>query len=236
MPVSFRKDSQRALIEYRQLGYHIEVDLVPDAFMERILATALEHPNAKDGNFRPIPMPHRERPNFLEMTRFPPIVAIVEIILGGTASGLGGEFFFMKPGTPGWVKHQDNFYVQAPPDAFVSVWTALTDVDNENGALTFFPGSHKLGELSARDIGGNAGPSQNPAAQGMECIMPETFPSITMKMRRGSTAFFHSQLVHQSNENKSNRFRYSYLATYLRKGAPFRPGTMQRRTEVDLHG
>ena len=31
-------------------------------------------------------------------------------------------------GTPGFVKHQDNAYVQAPPDAFVSVWTAFTDV------------------------------------------------------------------------------------------------------------
>jgi ectoine hydroxylase-related dioxygenase (phytanoyl-CoA dioxygenase family) len=65
--------------------------------------------------------------------------------------------------------------------------------------------------------------------------MPGEFPSVTMSLRRGSTVFFHSQLVHSSNDNRSNKFRYSFLATYLLKGSPFRPGEAQQRKEVELH-
>src|SRR5260221_14195492 len=102
---------------YLEQGFHIEESLVADDVIERVMSAAMAHSNAKGGVYPPIPMPHRADPVFLEMMRYPPIVAIVERILGGTASGLGGEFFYMKPGTPGFSGHQDNAYVQAPPGA-----------------------------------------------------------------------------------------------------------------------
>jgi phytanoyl-CoA hydroxylase len=234
MTFSFRADPDRALEKYREIGFHVEEDLVPLEVINCVMANAMERPNAKDGSFRPIPMPHRDHPIFLEMMRYPPIVDIVEAILLGTASGLGGEFFYMKPGTAGFASHQDNAYVQAPPDAFISVWTALTDVAADNGVLTFYPGSHKLGALPTRETGRETGPGQNPGAQAVECVMPDTLVGIPMLMRRGSTVFFHSQLVHASGANTSTRFRYSFLATYIRKGQPFRPGGAQKRSEVEL--
>jgi ectoine hydroxylase-related dioxygenase (phytanoyl-CoA dioxygenase family) len=220
---------------YLERGYHIEDSLVPDGMIQRVMDVALEHPHAKGGIFPPIPMPHRVHPVFLDMMRFGPIVDIVEGILGGTASGLGGEFFYMKPGTPGFSSHQDNAYVQAPPDAFISVWTALIDVTRENGALIFYPKTHKLGAIETREVRRPLGPGQNPGAQATECIMPDDVEGMTMFLHRGSTVFFHSQLVHSSNDNRSNDFRYSFLATYLLKGQPFRPGGAQKRQEVELH-
>jgi hypothetical protein len=53
-----------------------------------------------DGSYRPILMPHRDHPVFLDMIRYPPTVEIVENLVGGRASGIGGEFFYMRPGTP----------------------------------------------------------------------------------------------------------------------------------------
>ena len=234
MNVSIRKDPERAMGLYRERGYHIEEGLVPDEITDRVLAMALERPTAKDGVFRPIPMPHRDHPLFLHLMRYPPIVSIVECFVGGTASGIGGEFFYMKPGTPGFVKHQDNAYVQAPPDAFISAWTAMSDVDAENGSLVFYPGSQKLGLLPTRELAHVPDAGQNPGAQAVECVMPGELPSISVAVRRGSTVFFHSQMVHSSNANRSRRFRYSFLATYIRKGEPFRPGRLQQRQEVDL--
>ena len=230
-----RDNSTHALARYWDRGFHLEEDLIPDQIIRRVMAVAMEQPNAKSGQFPPIPMPHRVHPVFLELMRFAPIVAIVEQLVGGKASGLGGEFFYMKPGTPGFSKHQDNCYVQAPPDRFVSVWTALTDVDADNGPLTFYPGTHTLGALPTRELGQVTGPGQNPGAQAVECVLPRAFDDMTMIMRRGSTVFFHSQLVHSSNANRSDRFRYSFLATYLLKGAPYRPGSAQQRAEVDLY-
>ena len=234
METSFRSDPGRAMRDYREQGFHIEDGLIADDMIERVMATAMAHANAKGGIYPPIPMPHRTDPAFLDMMRYQPIVAIVERILGGTASGLGGEFFYMKPGTLGFLSHQDNAYVQAPPDAFLSAWTALTDINADNGALIFYPGTHKLGALATREVARPTGPGQNPGAQATECIMPGELPGVTMSLRRGSTVFFHSQLVHSSNDNRSDKFRYSFLATYLLKGAPFRAGEAQQRKEVEL--
>ena len=169
------------------------------------------------------------------MMRFCPIVEIVEKLVGGKASGIGGEFFYMRPGTSGFAAHQDNYYVDALPDAFVSVWIALCEVGPENGGLVFYPGSHKLGLLPTRSGNVLSDIGQNPGAQAIECMIPENAPTMDVRLSKGSVAFFHGFLPHRSRANVSDRFRYSFLATYIRAGSPFRPGRAQQRTEVDLY-
>jgi phytanoyl-CoA hydroxylase len=234
---SFSADSATALRGYSERGYHIEPNLVPDEVCNRLISMAAAKPNALDGTFRPIPMPHFVDPIFMEMMRFGPIVDIVEHLVGGRASGLGGEYFYMRPGTPGFSEHQDNAYVQAPPDRFVSVWTALCDVGPENGGLIFYPGSHKAGalEVERRDVVPD--PGQNPGAAAIRAILPAGFEPLHPRVRKGTVLFFHSHLVHASNPNRTTDcFRYSFLATYIKTGEPFRPGTAQKRREVELYG
>lgn len=231
----FRTANDAALALYQERGYHIEPGLIPEEYCDKLLALALSRPNALDGSFRPIPMPHRDHPGFLAMMRYRPIVEIVEKLVGGKASGIGGEFFYMRPGTPGFSAHQDNFYVDAPPDAFVSVWTALCEVGPENGGLIFYPGSHKLGALPIRNGAMLSDAGQNPGAQAVECILPNDAPTMEVRLAKGSVAFFHGLLAHRSCPNTSDRFRYSFLATYIRAGEPFRAGRAQQRTEVDLY-
>lgn len=232
---SFQDAPESALAAYWVRGFHIERGLVPDHECDRLLEIALSRPNATDGTFRPIPMPHRDHPAFLAMMRYRAIVEIVEQLVGGKASGIGGEFFYMRPGTPGFSAHQDNYYVAAPPEAFVSVWTALCDVGPENGGLVFYPGSHKLGALAIRNGAMLSDVSQNPGAQAVECILPEDAPTVDVRLGKGSVVFFHGLLAHSSHANVSDRFRYSFLATYIRAGEPFRTGRAQKRTEVDLY-
>ncbi|MBI1778580.1 MAG: phytanoyl-CoA dioxygenase family protein [Proteobacteria bacterium] len=234
-PPSFRLAPSEALAGFHERGFHIEPGLVPDDFCDRLISTANTKPNATDGTYRPIPMPHRQDPLFLEMMRLPAIVAIVETIVGGRASGLGGDFSYMRPGTPGWLPHQDNLYVQAPPDKFVSVWTALTDSGPENGSLVVYPGTHKLGELPIERLTPSTDPGQSPSAGALRAVLPTGVEPIDLRVGKGACLFFHSLLVHGSNCNASGRFRYSFLATYIRRGAPFRPGNMQKRTAVDLY-
>lgn len=233
---SFRRDPDTALSRYREIGYHVETALVPPTLCDEIVAGALALPNANGGEFEPIPMPHRVHPAFLKLMRFSPIVAIVERLVGGRASGIGGEFFYMRPGTRGFAPHQDNFYVQAPPDSFVSIWVALCDVDARNGGLVFFPGTNKLGTLEIRKRPHLTDAGQNPRAQAIESIFPRSYRPIDIELTRGSVVFFHSLLVHGSNRNRTtDRFRHSLLTTYIRTGQPFRAGALQKRVEVDLH-
>ena len=136
---------------------------------------------------------------------------------------------------PGFVRHQDNAYVQAPSDAFVSAWTALCDIDENNGCLLFYPGSHKAGVLPTRLLDHVPVAGQNPGAEAVETVMEQEIAPVPIRLRRGTTAFFHGDLVHASRPNvSSERFRFSFLATYIRSGEPFRPGRLQNRTEVDL--
>lgn len=232
------KTEDPALAALETDGFYVQENLVPGAVIDHLLDVARAMPSGQDGTFAPIPMPHRAHPDFLAMMRFPPIVEIVERLVGGEASGIGGEFFFSRPGVPGFVKHQDNAYVQAPPHAFVSAWTALCDVDQGNGCLCFYPGSHKLGALGTETLEHTPVVGQNPGAEGLQCVFPASYtrPAVPVPLKRGSTVFFHGYAVHESLANRSgDRFRYSFLSTYVRKGSPFRPGRLQQRTEVPLH-
>ena len=66
--------------------------------------------------------------------------------------------------------------------------------------------------------------------------MPKDIVPLPIPLKRGTTVFFHGDLVHASCFNiTTDRFRYSILATYIRKGEPFRRGRLQNRTEIDLH-
>lgn len=235
-PPSFREDPAQALAGFRARGFHIEPDLVPEAMCDRLVAVGAAHPNAHDGSFKPIPMPHRVDPAFLDALRLPAIVGIVETIVGGRASGLGGDFSFMRPGTPGWLPHQDNFYIQAPPDKLVSAWIALCDIGPENGGLTFYPGSHRAGELPIERLAPTTHSGQHVSAEALQVVMPDGYEPFNPRVRKGTTFFFHSLLVHGSNANATtDRFRHSLLMTYIGAGEPFRAGTQQKRTEVDLH-
>jgi phytanoyl-CoA hydroxylase len=217
-------------------GYCVVEGLVEEPIVSRLLETASSMESARAGTYAPIPMPHRAHPFFLEFMRYLPIVTVVERLVGGRPAGIGGEFFYSRPGVPGFVRHQDNAYVQAPKDAFVSVWTALTDVDEENGCLVVYPGSHRLGTLPARSRDVVPAAGQNPGAEALETILPDELPHVSVPLKRGSTIFFHGDLVHESLGNRSkDRFRHAFLATYVRSGVPFRPGRLQQRSEVALY-
>ncbi len=235
--VSFNLDVSTAREEFSKNGFIVERALLNHELCDHLLAVGHKCRGEGDTRYAPIPMPHRAHPEFLKMMRHPDIVSIVEKLVGAPASGLGGEFFFMRPGTPGWLMHQDNAYVQAPADRFVSVWIALCDIGPENGALYFYPGSHTEGTLKVVDV---AQPlideGQNISAQARHCLLPDEYDPVDLIMKKGDVAFFHSLAVHGSHANVTkDRFRCNLLMTYIQKGQPFRPGSMQKRTEVDLY-
>jgi len=235
---SFREDSGKAFKHYLQYGLIIEHDLVPQDMCDDLIATAMDMPSAKDGTCAPIMMPHREHDNFRKLMLFGPIVGIIEHLCRGRPSGLGGEYYYMKPETPGFVAHQDNGYVQAPPDCFVSAWTALTDVTPHNGGLYFYIGSHKFGSLPVNAVNGDPGPGQDPNARSMEAVLPESHecPRVDVELPKGAVAFFHSLTVHGSHTNRSNDYRHALLNTYIKSGEPFRAGNRAKREEVELYG
>lgn len=230
-----KKTGDNAVKEfYEERGYHIERKLVSEDMTYQVVVASLQLLYKNDDTEAPLIMPHRVSPVFMSMLRYKPVVDVARKLLDGPISGLGTEYFYCAPGTRGFLPHQDNLYVQAPPGAFLHAWTALVDVTPDNGCLVFWPGSHKLGLLPVKDVHEDAGRGQNAAARSVQSIIPDGFKSVMISLKRGDTVFFDSLLVHASLDNESDRHRNSVLGTYIKKGAPFNPGQRQKRVEIEL--
>ncbi len=151
-----------------------------------------------------------------------------------TALGLQTEFFFMPPKTVGFNAHQDNTYVKASSDSFISAWCALTDIDENNGGLIIWPKTHNEEALETVDTGLSKSDNQDPNATIRKTLVPKKYEKKSIKIKKGSVLLIHSWLVHASNINNSDKNRYVLLCTYLKEHTDFRSGAYARRTPFTL--
>lgn len=103
-----------------------------------------------------------------------------------------------------WYKNQFLF-----PDQLVSVMIALTEANKANGCLQVIRGSHKLGRVNHGFAGEQVGADMtmvNHALKTMEHVYVEIQP--------GDALFFHSNLLHRSEANTSDRPRWSIISCY----------------------
>jgi ectoine hydroxylase-related dioxygenase (phytanoyl-CoA dioxygenase family) len=231
---TFATQPAAALSSYQELGFHIEENVLSAAECARYIEASLLLENARNKTYRPQMMPHRENPLYLEVLRHPKIVSIMNQLVDGKAVGLQTELFYCKPGTRGFSLHQDNFFVQAPYGAFASAWVALTDTYFEKGGLIVYPGSHKEGLLPVRKLNLVEDTAQDPNANNEECIVPPQYQIVNASVPQGAVLFIHGHVVHGSNPNITDEWRYVLLNTYVRDGEPFRPGNYARREAIEL--
>ena len=103
-----------------------------------------------------------------------------------------------------WYKNQFLF-----PDQLVSVMIALTEANKANGCLQVIKGSHKMGRVNHGFSGEQVGADMtmvNNALTTMEHVYVELEP--------GDALFFHSNLLHRSEANLSDRPRWSLISCY----------------------
>jgi phytanoyl-CoA hydroxylase len=232
---SFFEHPEEVLKSYHELGFHIEENIYTDEECAQLIQTSNKLENAKNGSHRPQMMPHRYENIYLEAMRKPNLVTIINELVQGKAAGLQSEFFFSKPSTRGFSLHQDNFFVQAPPGLFASAWIALTDTYPEKGGLIVYPGTHKEGQLPVRKLNiETVDHGQDPNANNEETVVPPQYSALNVSVPKGAALFIHGHLVHGSNPNLTNEFRYVLLNTYIRDGEKFRPGNYAQREAVAL--
>ncbi len=226
---------QLDIARFRADGFYVWRGAFSDDTVARTVAQGMALPGARQGNLTPAMQAHRTDPTLLALMRDPAIVDAVETLVGGPAAGIQTEFFYTAPGTRGFSAHQDNFFVEAPPDQFVSVWIPLVDVGADNGGLILWPGSHRFGKLPVRKTGAAPGAGQDANANNEETVLPPGLAPVDLVAGKGSAVFLHSELVHASHTNRSSALRPVLLNTYIRAGAPFRPGNTAQRAEIPLH-
>lgn len=231
-PVTFRTDPERAYAAYMDQGYFVEPDVFSAAECERLIEAGKDLPSARDGSFVPTMNVHKMNQLFLQAMSKPEVLETMDRLVHGKANGLQSQFFFTPPERAGLGFHQDNYFVEAPDDAFASAWVPLVDITPENGCVYAFPGSHKHGKLPVRTINAEGKDKRQTVYE--ETVLPEGSKHTDLYMKRGSVLYIHGYVVHGSHQNRSSGNRYVLLNTYLRAKEPFRAGRTAKREEFEL--
>ena len=211
------------LAAYREHGLvRPTLRLEPDALagVRRLLEATLE---ATPGQ-RPesLVCPHIEGMNglppeiterWLELCRTPALLDAVERVIGPDVI-LRGSQLFCKPAGTGlavpW--HQDGHFWPIRPLATCTVWIAIDDVDGENGAMRFVPGSHRTRELYPH----SDQPSEESALNAE--LVPEHVDLDRVEVDElpaGAVSLHDVYLVHGSEPNRPARRRAGFVVRYM---------------------
>lgn len=228
--------AEGTLAFYRDNGYCVVKDFWTAKECDEFIFLSLGFPAWVLETFAPLMQPHRMHPSFMWSLTRPRLVAILEQLCGGKVSGLQSVWYYGAPGTPGFNAHQDNYFVEAPPDTFVSAWSPMQDTTPEMGGIVGYPGSHKFGALPVQTVNRPGSDSQDPNATIEEVIIPKGYEAIDLVVPKGAVLFMHQNFIHSSNANNTDTFRRALLMTYIRQGSSFRAGNTAKREEVDVYG
>ena len=114
-----------------------------------------------------------------------------------------------------WEWHQDYGYWYKNefllPDQMMSVMVAITDANRENGCLQVIKGSHKMGRVEHGFSGEQVGASQR-----FVDLALKTMDLMYVELKAGDVLFFHSNLLHRSEANLSDKPRWSMISCYNR--------------------
>ncbi len=228
--------SDAQVAEFAARGYAIVPGVLSAAECAAVIAAAQELEGPKTGSFKPVMQPHRQHDVFLATLAHPRLANIVAQLVGGEPAALQSEMFFCKPGTRGFTAHQDNFFVRGERGKFVSAWIPLVDVTPRMGSLFMFPGSQELGLLPIRETHLPATADQDVDGYSREAVFPAGYEAQAedLSAPAGAAVLLDGDLVHGSNPNMSDKFRYVLLCTYIRAGSSFNPGRHAKRSEIPL--
>jgi phytanoyl-CoA hydroxylase len=114
-----------------------------------------------------------------------------------------------------WEWHQDYGYWYKNeflfPDQMMSVMIAITEANKANGCLQVIKGSHKMGRIEHGFAGEQVGASQHYVDLALK-----TMEHVYVELSAGDALFFHSNLLHRSEANLSEKPRWSLISVYNR--------------------
>ena len=222
--------SQRDVEQYRESGYLVVPDVLDAALLARVRASldglvadagaVTEHTDVYDlepghtpGNpkVRRIKMPHTHTPLFWDLANHPPLVSILEKLLGPSGVRLHGSKINLKEphyGSPvEW--HQDWAFYPHTNDDLLAVGVMLDDAFLENGPLMVVPGSHKGPVWDHHAPEGYFCGAMDPTRKEVDFAS-----AVPLTGRAGAMSFHHVRLVHGSAQNTSDKPRRLLLYEY----------------------
>lgn len=167
---------------------------------------------------------HLILPAVSKIAHHPALVKAVQEALGSSNIWLwSSDINIKQPNSPGFfAPHQDATYAGLSPSSkTLTAWIALSDpVGEPEGCLSFYPGSHKCGQLhhETRKLQTS---DNNLLSLGqfipdnilMEKL--ETTTPVTIPLRAGQATFHSFDCVHESGPNNSSNPRVGLALRYM---------------------
>jgi hypothetical protein len=160
------------------------------------------------------------------------IVESAEKLLGDEAYHYHSKMIMKDAEIGGaWTWHQDYGYwyqngVLAPN--LTSAYIAVDRATRENGCLQVIRGSHHLGRIEHELTGNQAGAD---TARVEEIL--KRYELVYLEMEPGDVLFFHANLLHRSDANRSSHPRWSMICCYnARSNDPYKESHHPRYTPL----
>jgi Phytanoyl-CoA dioxygenase (PhyH) len=162
------------------------------------------------------------------------MVRSCEKLLGGEVYHYHSKMIMKDPHVGGaWTWHQDYGYwyqngVLQPLLASVSI--AVDGATRANGCLQVIPGSHHCGRIDHVLTGDQAGADRERVDE-----ILKRMPLLYCEMDPGDGLFFHSNLLHRSDQNKSDWPRWSMICCYnAARNDPYKEAHHPRYTPLKV--
>jgi ectoine hydroxylase len=141
------------------------------------------------------------------------IVDSAEILLDGEVYHYHSKMIMKEPRVGGaWTWHQDYGYWYQNGVLFPLLCSASIAVDRatrENGCLQVLKGSHRAGRIDHVLTGDQAGADPERVAE-----LSKRLELVYVEMAPGDVLFFDSNLLHRSDQNRSDQPRWSMICCY----------------------
>ncbi|XP_067312989.1 probable alpha-ketoglutarate-dependent hypophosphite dioxygenase [Pseudorasbora parva] len=219
--------------QYEQLGYLSalpilspeELQQARDAFAE------LERKHGKEYTAYNLHNIHKEYDWVMALGKHPRLLEVVTAVLGPDVILLDSRFICKYPvgkperngdiqlsgekmeGMPFVAWHQDMTYWGFDGGPVLSVWLALDDSLEENGALQVIPGSHHSGLLPHHQS--NKAGNMLSVNQEIPEELLQTEKAIICPLQAGQMSVHDGLLVHASDPNTSDKRRCGYVIRYV---------------------
>ncbi len=106
--------------------------------------------------------------------------------------------------------HQDAAYLKIPPGKSVTIWLALDEADENNGAMVYLRGSHLEGLRKHGDTG-----SIYFAKAILDYQEQDSNREVMVTAQPGDLVVHHAMTVHRTGRNQSDRHRRALIADFI---------------------
>ena len=205
------------LKEYNEKGYLAPIDILSSEEVKKIRveieSIEKKWPDQINGlNRNNI---HYYSPIFDQIVPNSKIVDVVENFIGHNILSARTVLFLKEPENKGFISwHQDGIYQGWKPYNSITAWLAITDVNEENGCMKMWPGSHKDNFKKHKDTFDE----DNLLTRGQTIENVPAKDIIPIILKPGQLSIHHPMTVHGSGPNlsKSRRIGFaiqSYIGT-----------------------